>query len=86
MEMQPMSNTATPTTLARPETPEGASLSPDRAFVVHFYAAAAGAQIEAGRAEHVRSGQTTHFGSWEELAVFVATVVGASAPGRDSNR
>ncbi len=71
-----MSNT-TPTDLARPATPEPASLSPDRAFVVHFYAAPAGAEIEAGRAEHVRSGQTTHFGSWEELAAFVAATVGA---------
>ncbi|MFN8062436.1 MAG: hypothetical protein U0Q12_25010 [Vicinamibacterales bacterium] len=55
-----------------------ASLSPDRAFVVHFYAAAVGARIEAGRAEHVRSGRTTHFGSWEELAAFVADVLGTS--------
>ena len=81
METQSMSNTETPTNQARPETPDGASpspaLSPDRAFVVHFYAAPAGADIEAGRAEHVRSGQTTHFSSWEELAAFVAATVGA---------
>ena len=90
MEMQPMSNTETRTNQTRPEMPNGASpspaLSPDRAFVVHFYAAPAGAEIEAGRAEHVRSGQTTHFGSWEELAAFIASVVGASAPSRGSNR
>jgi hypothetical protein len=85
METQPMSN-ATATDLARPATSEPAALSPDRAFVVHFYAALAGAQIEAGRAEHVRSGQTTHFGSWEELAQFVASVVGASAPSRGTTR
>ena len=56
-----------------------ASLSPDRAFVVHFYAATAGAdaaEIKAGRAEHVRSGQTTHFRSWEELAAFVVDTLG----------
>ena len=69
---------------AEPGTSEPASLSPalspDSAFVVHFYAAKAGAeaQIRAGRAEHVRSGQATHFGSWEELAAFVTTTVGAS--------
>lgn len=78
-----MSNPETPTSLGRPETGEAASLSPDRAFVVHFYAAPTGAAIEAGRAEHVRSGQTTHFRSWEELAAFVATVIGgfAGSPG-----
>jgi hypothetical protein len=64
--------------LTQPATHEPVSLSPDRAFVVHFYAAAAGAEIEAGRAEHVRSGQTTHFRSWEELAAFVAEIVGSS--------
>ncbi len=58
-------------------TPPQGSLSPDLAFVVHFYAAEAGAGIEAGRAEHIRSGQTAHFGSWEELAAFVAATVGA---------
>jgi hypothetical protein len=63
---------------AQSVTSEPASLSPDRAFVVHFYAAAAGAEIEAGRAEHVRTGQTTHFRSWQELAAFVAEIVGSS--------
>lgn len=66
---------------AQPVTSEPVALSPDRAFVVHFYAAAAGAdgaEIRAGRAEHVRSGQTTHFRSWEELAAFVAETVGHS--------
>jgi hypothetical protein len=71
-----MSNATQPTGMARPTTTDQASLSPDRAFVVHFYAAAAGAEIEAGRAEHVRSGKTTHFGSWKELAAFVAQIVG----------
>lgn len=83
MEMELMSNPETPTSPGRPETGEAASLSPDRAFVVHFYAAPTGGAIEAGRAEHVRSGQTTHFRSWEELAAFVATVIGgfAGSPG-----
>jgi hypothetical protein len=76
--MQPMPNDATVTDTIRQSTPETASLSPDRAFVVHFYAAPAGAEIEAGRAEHVRSGLTTHFRSWEELATFVAETVGRS--------
>ncbi len=60
-------------------TPERTSLSPDRAFVVHFYAAARGAAIEAGRAEHVRTGRTTHFRSWEELAAFVTDTISRSA-------
>lgn len=79
MEMELMSNPETATNPVGPETREAASLSPDRAFVVHFYAAPSGAAIEAGRAEHVRSGHTTHFRSWEELAAFVANVVGGSA-------
>jgi hypothetical protein len=76
MEMQPMSNNAALTDLAPTAAHESATLSPDRAFVVHFYAAGAGSEIEAGRAEHVRSGRTTHFRSWEELAAFVTETVG----------
>ncbi|MEQ1870730.1 MAG: hypothetical protein ABL961_11965 [Vicinamibacterales bacterium] len=72
-----MTNTTPFAESAKSVTSEPAALSPDRAFVVHFYAAAAGAEIEAGRAEHVRSGQTTHFRSWAELAAFVAATVGA---------
>ncbi len=67
-----MSNSTPSTDRITTTTPEPPSLSPDRAFVVHFYAAAAGAGIEAGRAEHIRSGETTHFRKWEELAAFVA--------------
>lgn len=77
-----MTKPETPTTVARTESPGQASHSPtlstDRAFVVHFYAAEAGADIEAGRAEHVRSGHRTHFRSWQELADFVRDVVGRS--------
>ena len=49
------------------------------AFSPHFDGTPAGAEIGAGRAEHVCSEQTTHFNNWEELATFVATVVGGSA-------
>jgi hypothetical protein len=83
--MEPMSNTSAPIAAASATRNDQTSLSPDRAFVVHFYAAAAGAEIEAGRAEHVRSGQTTHFRSWEELAQFVAAVVGAPASSPGTN-
>lgn len=83
METEPMSNPKPPTDLVLPETGDAASLSPDRAFVVHFYAVPTGTALDAGRAEHVRSGQTTHFRSWEELAAFVAAVIGgfAGSPG-----
>ena len=57
------------------------SLSPARAFVVHFYAAEAGAELQAGRVEHVQSGRTTHFGSWQELAAFVADSAGRQSWG-----
>lgn len=73
-----MSNTATPTDPVRPATTERASLSPDRAFVVHFYADKGETSIQAGRAEHIQSGHTTHFGSWEDLARFVAETIGRS--------
>jgi len=79
-----MSINAATTAPAPSTTPERASLSPDRAFVVHFYEAGAGAAVESGRAEHVRSGRTTHFRSWEELAAFVAETVGAHASYRIS--
>lgn len=64
-----------------PASQEPMLLSPDRAFVVHFYGAASGAVIEAGRAEHVRSGRTTHFESWDQLAAFVSDVVGVPPAG-----
>ena len=76
-----MPNTEIRTTQNRPEPPSGESLSPalspERAFVVHFYAPQAGADVGAGRVEHVRSGRTSHFSSWEELAAFVAAALGA---------
>lgn len=80
----PFTGGLTDTAAAPPREP--LALSPDRAFVVHFYAAAAGAATGAGRVEHVRSGRTTHFQSWEELAAFVAVVMGAAVPGPGATR
>jgi hypothetical protein len=50
-----------------------ATLSPHRAFVVHFARPAGPGQPPcAGRVEHVSSGATIHFRSWQELVDFVA--------------
>ncbi len=53
-----------------------APLSVHRAFVVHFRTDTDVEQgpVE-GRVEHVVSGQTTHFGSLEELLTFIARVL-----------
>ncbi len=52
-------------------------LSPYRAFVVQFRAET---EVEAGRfvgrAEHVVSGEVTHFFTLEELLAFMARVLG----------
>jgi hypothetical protein len=51
------------------------ALSPDRAFVVLFHPANGLNQPPStGRVEHVSSGQTSHFESWEELIDFVARI------------
>lgn len=48
------------------------SLSPHRAFVVHFHAATAqDGSPTAGRIEHITSGTVAHFGAWSELIAFV---------------
>ena len=55
----------------------------DRAFVVHVAVAELGVpDVPLGRAEHVTSGQATHFASWAELVVFIEQVLaeGAAAP------
>ena len=47
-----------------------------RAFVVHVAQPAPGEeQVPLGRAEHLLSGQSTHFGSWTELATFITQVL-----------
>jgi len=57
---------------------EKQTLSPDRAFVVHFHPAAHPHEPPcAGRVEHVPSGRTSHFESWPELIEFVARIVAA---------
>jgi hypothetical protein len=55
-------------------------LSPERAFVVVFHPADGPNQPPStGRVEHVSSGQTRHFESWQELIEFVARIVAADA-------
>ena len=57
----------------QPSLPE---LPADRAFVVQFRAHAPGAGSgAAGRVEHVVTGQTTPFESWEQLRRFVEEVL-----------
>jgi hypothetical protein len=60
-----------------PKHPAGkAPLSVHWAFVVHFRLSTNIAQGQiAGRAEHVVSGQSSHFDSLEELLAFVARVL-----------
>ena len=57
-------------------------LSTDRAFVVWLRDQPPGAPLAwDGRAEHVVSGQMTHFHTLEELLVFISRVLaGVSAP------
>jgi hypothetical protein len=48
------------------------TLPSNRAFVVQFRSHQGDAQVpQAGRVEHVVSGQATHFQSWEHLQQFV---------------
>ncbi len=64
-------------TSKKPAGFEAAPLSPQRAFVVHFHAAAREGQVpSSGRVEHVMSGKVHHFQSWLELAAFVAQTLG----------
>jgi hypothetical protein len=50
----------------------------DHAFVVQFDAETAAAEGHlAGRVEHIRSAQATHFQSWEELLAFITRVLRA---------
>lgn len=47
-----------------------------RAFVVQVAKPAPGEEnVPLGRAEHLVSGQTTHFASWAELEAFIAQVL-----------
>ena len=51
-------------------------LVPERAFVVHFRAAAdLSCDQTSGRVEHVMSGQATHFDTLDQLLTFVSTVL-----------
>jgi hypothetical protein len=51
-------------------------LSPHWAFVVQFQSGIDMAQGDcAGRVEHMVSGQSTHFCSWEDLRVFITQVL-----------
>ncbi len=56
-----------------PEPTEEPLLSPRRAFVLQFYPKADVAEgVFLGRAEHVVSGRSVRFASFEELVVFLA--------------
>ena len=47
-----------------------------RAFVVQVAVAEPGVpDVPLGRAEHVLSGQTTHFASWAELVTFIEQIL-----------
>ena len=62
--------------------PGDPTLPVDRAFVVQFDAATAVVPGHlAGRVEHLRSAQATHFQSWEELLAFITRVLRAGVPG-----
>lgn len=56
-----------------PEPSEEPLLSPQRAFVLQFHPQADVAEgVFVGRAEHVVSGQSVRFASFEELVAFLA--------------
>lgn len=56
------------------------TLPPERAFVIQLHAAPeGGAEVFAGRAEHVASGETARFGSVPELIAFVRQVLASDA-------
>jgi hypothetical protein len=60
----------------QPQTDTTHPLPAQRAFLVQVHAEAEVAQGRlAGRAEHVMSGQATHFASPEELLAFMARVL-----------
>jgi len=60
--------------------PSTGALPPERAFVVQLQAAPDGAaELFAGRAEHVASGEAARFGSVAELVAFVRQVLASDA-------
>ena len=63
--------------------PSAPRLPVDCAFVVQFNAATAVVPGHlAGRVEHMRSAQATHFQSWEELQAFITRVLREQPPAR----
>lgn len=60
----------------QPASPPGPTLPTNRAFVVQFRAPAAdGSADQAGRVEHIVSGQAARFASAEELLAFITRVL-----------
>jgi hypothetical protein len=76
-----------PGTRTAPLAPSTVALPPERAFVIQLHAASDGdAELFAGRAEHVASGEAARFGSIPELVAFVRQVLasGATPPGGET--
>ncbi len=66
--------------MAVPDLSNAVALPPERAFVIQLHAAPDdGAEIFAGRAEHVASGEAARFGSIPELIAFVRQVLASDA-------
>jgi len=69
-----------PGTRTAPHATSTVALPPERAFVIQLRAASDGdAELFAGRAEHVASGEVAHFGSVPELVAFVRQVLATDA-------
>jgi hypothetical protein len=60
----------------RPDDRRSVHLPANRAFVVQFAAGVPGGELLSGRAEHLHSGQVTHFASLGDLAAFIQAVLG----------
>jgi hypothetical protein len=61
------------------------TLPANRAFVVHFgTGASAAGRLPVGRVEHVVSGATARFESWEDLRRFVEQVLRSTNGGIES--
>jgi hypothetical protein len=70
-----------------PADERGATLSVQRAFVVHLAAAGGRRRRYRGRVEHLASGASAHFASLAGLlAFFAATLDAAPAAGRNEPR
>jgi len=69
-----------------PRDQQGSALSVHRAFVVHFALNEGRKRRFAGRAEHLSSGDSSHFSSLKELLAFIDSRLDAGRDGTEARR